>query len=234
MYRLLSTGTLEESIFQRQIFKGALYDLIHDSNDDPSKESGGGDGGGKQRRRGGDDGTAAAAAAGKEGGGKSGRGFSQEELKELFVLKAETRSDTYDKLRRGRAAATPMATAATAAQEGGRYQESRPEREAGARRDGEEDGDRGATAAAAPVAVEEEAWEDYGGSSAVVDKALRLALLEEATGGVVTFVREVKRGGRPEQQRGGGGVGTGGASRTPFAALEGATGNGCGVEGTGA
>ncbi|CAN0553051.1 unnamed protein product, partial [Ectocarpus sp. 12 AP-2014] len=72
MYRLLSTGTLEESIFQRQIFKGALYDLIHDSNDDPSKESGGGGG---------------------------GRGFSQEELKELFVLKTETRSDTYDKLR---------------------------------------------------------------------------------------------------------------------------------------
>ncbi|CAM9490215.1 unnamed protein product, partial [Laminaria digitata] len=33
MYRLLCTGTLEESIFQRQIFKGALYDLIDDSND---------------------------------------------------------------------------------------------------------------------------------------------------------------------------------------------------------
>ncbi|CAM9648359.1 unnamed protein product, partial [Ectocarpus sp. 8 AP-2014] len=256
MYRLLSTGTLEESIFQRQIFKGALYDLIHDSNDDPSKKSGGGSGGGRHRRGGGDDGTAvaaaAAAAAGKEGGGKSGRGFSQEELKELFVLKTETRSDTYDKLRRGRAAATPRAAGAAAAQEGGRYQETTPEREAGARGDGEEDGGRGPTAAAAPVvAVEEEAWEDYGGPSAVVDKALRLALLEEATGtssqvgagagagaggsgagGVVTFVREVKRGGKPEQQRdGSGGVGTGGASRSPFAALEGVTGNGCGMEG---
>ena len=33
MYRLLCTGTLEESIFQRQIFKGALYDLIDDSSD---------------------------------------------------------------------------------------------------------------------------------------------------------------------------------------------------------
>ncbi|CAM9590447.1 unnamed protein product [Ectocarpus sp. 6 AP-2014] len=253
MYRLLSTGTLEESIFQRQIFKGALYDLIHDSNDDPSKERGGGGGGGRQRRGGGDDGStgaavAAAAAAGKGGGGKSGRGFSQEELKELFVLKTETRSDTYDKLRRGRAAATPTAAGAASAHEGGRYQEVTPEREAGARGDGEEDGGRGATAAAAPVvAVEEEAWEDYGGPSAVVDKALRLALLEEPTGtssqvggggggagGVVTFVREVKRGGRPEQQQqrgGGGGVGTGGASRSPFAALEGATGNGCGMEG---
>ncbi|CAM9648460.1 unnamed protein product, partial [Sphacelaria rigidula] len=28
MYRFLTTGTLEESIYQRQIFKGALYDLI--------------------------------------------------------------------------------------------------------------------------------------------------------------------------------------------------------------
>ncbi|CAB1102361.1 unnamed protein product [Ectocarpus sp. CCAP 1310/34] len=250
MYRLLSTGTLEESIFQRQIFKGALYDLIHDSNDDPSKESGGSGGGvGRQRRGGGDDGTAAAAAAGKEGGGKSGRGFSQEELKELFVLKAETRSDTYDKLRRGRAAATPRAAGAAGVREGGRYQEVTLEREVGARGDGEEDGWQGPTAAAAPVVdVEEQAWEDYVGPSAVVDKALRLALLEEATGtpsqvggsgggggggvgGVVTFVREVKRGGRPEQQRGGGGVGTGGASHSQFAAFEGATGNGCGMEG---
>ncbi|CAN0464314.1 unnamed protein product, partial [Ectocarpus sp. 12 AP-2014] len=252
MYRLLSTGTLEESIFQRQIFKGALYDLIHDSNDDPSNESGGGGGGGgggsgRQRRGGGDDGTmAAAAAAGKEGGGSGGRGFSQEELKELFVLKTETTSDTYDKLRRGRAAATPTAAGAAAVREGGRYQEVTLEREVGARGDGEEDGGRGATAAAAPVvAVEEEAWEDYGGPSSVVDKALRLALLEEATGissqvgdgggsgagGVVTFVREVKRGGRPEQQRDSGGVGKAGASRSPFAALEGATGSGFGMEG---
>ncbi|CAM9648031.1 unnamed protein product [Ectocarpus fasciculatus] len=241
MYRLLSTGTLEESIFQRQIFKGALYDLIHDSNDDPSKESGGGGGGGggRQRRGGGDDG-AAAAAAGKEGGGKSGRGFSQEELKELFVLKTETRSDTYDKLRRGRAAAMLTATA----REGGRYQETTPRREAGGSPQGQ--GEHDGQGAPAPVDVEEGAWEDYGGPLAVVDKALRLALLEEAAGTssdvgggggggageVVTFVREVKRGGRAEQQQQqDGGIGTGGASRSPFAALEGATGNACGTEG---
>lgn len=275
MYRLLSTGTLEEKIYQRQIFKGALYDLIHDSND-PSKgnssqgrlEVGGDDndhsskrgrssrgrvdssGKCQQRDRsstGGDsDSTtgaaaAAAGAAAKDPAKQGSRGFSQEELKELFVLKTGTKSDTFDKLRRG----LPTAAAADSAAgmlEVGRYDSTT---------DGEEPGESsreevaagGGAVGAAPDNLDApgEAWADYAGPSQVLDKALRVALLagtETASGGsgdgettyasvdaarnvtasdVVTFVREVKRGGKGGQQ----GRTAGAVSRSPFSALEG-------------
>lgn len=222
MYRLLSTGTLEESVFQRQIFKGALYDLIHNSNEGDEGDNSTS----RQERRqearegGGSDCSATAAvaavaaavtaAATKGGAGQSSRGFSQEELKELFVLKTATRSDTYDKLRRGWTAAAATATATTTTTststvaEGGRY---------GLNTADESD----QAAAAGAVVPADEAWKDYGGPSEVLDEALRLALLAGGAGGgggesgessanscgstassAVTFVREVRRGGRPK------------------------------------
>lgn len=184
MYRLLSTGTLEESIYQRQIFKGALYDLIHDSGEpdsapstDKSTDSRSGDAKGHQRRRASREGQGHGAGGTKR---KRGRGFSQEELKELFILKTETRSDTYDKLSRGRATAT--------LHEEHSFQP-------------ENDGCSGT-------------WDDYLGPSSVLDDALRRALEENGIAGdddsgsprtatasrVVTFVRELKRGGQPVSQ----------------------------------
>lgn len=247
MYRLLCTGTLEESIFQRQIFKGALYDLIHDSND-PCLPSGGvggtpcgidgGDGGGKPggckaRRPSGGSGGGGRGGAGK-GAAADSRGFSQEELKELFVLKKTTKSDTYDKLKRRREASTTTTTTAasprgSSSSSSRRYQDSPL-----IRRDGStSSGDGGSLAAestsptasgddvrevdetetaADPTSVDER-WKAYEGPSDVLDKALRWALEEScaategdgdgtgnasaAAGSVVTFVREVLRGGGP-------------------------------------
>lgn len=272
MYRLLSTGTLEENIYQRQIFKGALYDLIHDSND-PLEENGqgrleagdddidhnnkrsrsrrgrGGSSGQRQqreRRTGVDenDGTVAAGAATKEPGAQGSRGFSQEELKELFVLKTGTKSDTFDKLRRK----VPAAAASAAGAEPtavGRYEQASVEGEPRGISPGERaTGGDMVGAAADTLDTADEAWEEYGGPSRVLDKALRHALLEGAAGvvagsgggdgfcasvdassltasGVVTFVREVKRGGQAGQQH----RNTGTVSRSPFAALEGAERN---------
>lgn len=168
MYRLLSTGTLEETIFQRQIFKGALYGLIHDSNQSSSScitpaslDSGGrGQVGGGERDN-------------DRGGTRSreGRGFSQEELKELFVLKTGTASDTYDKLRRRH----PLAQRGNGVSE--RLSPS----------EDNHDGTESST----------EGWKEYKTPSDVSDMALRRALENQTAkvGGVVTFVREVKRGG---------------------------------------
>ena len=259
MYRLLSTGTLEESIFQRQIFKGALYDLIHDSNEGDScsatptitnssisrheQRKG-------ARKGGGSDGAATTATtATNRGASQSSRGFSQEELKELFVLKTATRSDTYDKLRRGRsttassataAAATATSSAATAA-EGGRYGQITADEEE-AEQDGREPDVAAAAEAASDLVPVGAAWKDYAGPSDLSDKALRLALLvgeaagdggESGAGGdsttasassAVTFVREVRRGGRPRQQERHQRAEV--APRSPFAALGGAEENG--------
>ncbi|CAM9661196.1 unnamed protein product, partial [Hapterophycus canaliculatus] len=227
MYRLLSTGTLEEKIYQRQIFKGALYDLIHESND-PSKE----DGQGRRERRAGSDGgdSNPAAGAAKGPGAQSSRGFSQEELKELFVLKTGTKSDTFDKLRRG----IPAAAASAAVAEMPTVGRSEQTAVEGEQRESSR-GEVGVVGAAAETPdAADEAWEDYGGPSRVLDEALRHALLEGAAGaetaagsaggdgaGVVTFVREVKRGGEAGQQRRPSGGATGTVCRSPFAALEG-------------
>ncbi|KAG5192329.1 SNF2 family N-terminal domain-containing protein [Tribonema minus] len=75
IYRLITTGTLEEVIYQRQMLKGELSSVV--------------DGGGK---------------AGEKGGGGRGRGtqqFSLEELRDLFALREDSASDTRDKLLRG-------------------------------------------------------------------------------------------------------------------------------------
>lgn len=219
MYRFLTTGTLEESIYQRQIFKGALYDLIHDSNEPSSSHQSCGDdtdqeengrystagktcedsrftAGRTPRKRG----------PGNGGdGGRSSRGFSHKELRDLFVLKTETLCDTTDKLRRGKAELD----------EGGRGDEMRsrsryPEtsgsdaenespttaREAGAHAGRTEvtDGE------AQSVCATEGKWGHYEGPGCVVDSALRCALMDGAEEGgntardLVTFVHEVKRG----------------------------------------
>lgn len=168
MYRLVSTGTLEETIFQRQIFKGALYGLIHDSNQSsssyitPASLDCGGQGQVGSGER-----------ANDHGGTRSreGRGFSQEELKELFVLKLCTASDTYDKLRRRH----PLVHRGNGISE---------------RLSPSEDNHNGTESSA-------EGWKEYKTPSDVTDLALRRALENQTmkVGGVVTFVREVKRGG---------------------------------------
>lgn len=215
MYRLLCTGTLEESIFQRQIFKGALYDLIDDSND-PSLPPPGGSGGTPRRSmddRGGGDRPGGPKGRRPSGGGRGGgrgsspaeggaadsRGFSQEELKQLFVLKKTTKSDTYDKLKRRRATTTMTAAVATATMSASprgsssrRYQDTPFIRCDGST----SSGDGGSFAAgpaptttssdsglemedaeaAADPAVSVERWKAYEGPSDISDKALRWAL----------------------------------------------------------
>ncbi|CAM9490147.1 unnamed protein product, partial [Laminaria digitata] len=173
------------------------------------------------------------------------RGFSQEELKELFVLKKTTKSDTYDKLKRRRATTTTSATVTTTAatvisprsSSSRRYQDtplilhdgSTNSSDGGSFAAGPAlstaSGDNGremdeAEAAADPVVSVDERWKAYEGPSDISDKVLRWALQEsctstegdggavgnasEATGAataagtVVTFVREVLRGGGPE------------------------------------
>lgn len=246
MYRLLCTGTLEESIFQRQIFKGALYDLIHDSNDGPCSlpadglcPAGSTDDNdietittGVQQRKGRYSSTGesrrggASHKTGKEG--RQGRGFSQAELKELFTLKTDTRSDTYDKLTRGRgqeSATSMIPPLSLLPQEGsGHHQKARPHPDAGSTGRKSSFGDEttgeagshqiGGRRMVGTDAGEE--WKDYTGPSGILDQALRRALGEtgntvcgdaarETTAtvasSVVTFVREVKRGGEPAEPK---------------------------------
>ncbi|CAM9948844.1 unnamed protein product, partial [Discosporangium mesarthrocarpum] len=84
LYRLLATGTLEEKMYQRQIFKGSLYEVIQNRG-----------GAGRVADAGG---RASPPAPAPAGGAASGRRFTREELRELFVLKRDTKSDTFDKL----------------------------------------------------------------------------------------------------------------------------------------
>ncbi|PRW57845.1 DNA repair and recombination RAD54B [Chlorella sorokiniana] len=83
VYRLLTTGTLDEKMYQRQLKKGDIAATM----------MGGGAGG--------------AGAGAKQGGGK----FSKEELKQLFTLNTATSCDTADILQQaaGRAAAAAAA-----------------------------------------------------------------------------------------------------------------------------
>ncbi|KAL3144372.1 hypothetical protein ABBQ32_004125 [Trebouxia sp. C0010 RCD-2024] len=73
VYRLLTTGTIDEKIYQRQLMKGQIANMME------------GQGAGK----------------GKKGG--AGSGFSVEDLKELFKLRLDTPSDTHDLLCKGSA-----------------------------------------------------------------------------------------------------------------------------------
>ncbi|KAI3434723.1 hypothetical protein D9Q98_002784 [Chlorella vulgaris] len=81
VYRLLTTGTLDEKMYQRQLKKGDLA----------ATTMGGAGGGG---------GTSGGEAA-KKAGGK----FSKEELKQLFTLRTDTCCDTADLLSQAAAAA---------------------------------------------------------------------------------------------------------------------------------
>ncbi|KAL0049394.1 hypothetical protein WJX82_001168 [Trebouxia sp. C0006] len=71
VYRLLTTGTIDEKIYQRQLMKGQIADMME------------GQGGAKVKKAG------------------AGSRFSVEELKELFKLRLDTPSDTHDLLCKG-------------------------------------------------------------------------------------------------------------------------------------
>ena len=81
IYRLLTTGTMEERVFQRQVLKGELASLIEsDAGGVAAAEP-----------------SAGAGAAHKPRGGTTGRHFTPEELRELFQYRGrETRCDTAD------------------------------------------------------------------------------------------------------------------------------------------
>ena len=77
VYRLLTTGTIEEKIYQRQVHKQGLSGSVVDK-----KQSSG----------------SSAAAAANKAAGKQVAGFSMEELKDIFSLREDTNSDTWDLL----------------------------------------------------------------------------------------------------------------------------------------
>lgn len=67
IYRLLTTGTIEEKIYQRQITKQGLSEAVSDVQ---------------------------AKLKGPQGNGGSG-GFSREELRDIFTLREDTSCDTH-------------------------------------------------------------------------------------------------------------------------------------------
>nr|APC23178.1 RAD54B DNA helicase splice variant [Physcomitrium patens] len=74
IYRLLSTGSIEEKIYQRQIMKGGMSAAVEGDADVHTKKS------------------------------NIGRHFSKEELKELFTLNLATNCDTFDLISRTKTA----------------------------------------------------------------------------------------------------------------------------------
>jgi DNA repair and recombination RAD54-like protein len=77
IYRMLSTATLEERVYQRQILKEEVAAAVVDRGD-----SGGGGGGG--------------AGGGSNSSSDDSRNFSPDELKKLFAAPHDTNCDTYD------------------------------------------------------------------------------------------------------------------------------------------
>lgn len=71
IYRLLTTGTIEEKIYQRQITKQGLSGAVSDVHDK------------------------IASGSAKSG---AGRGFSRAELRDIFTLREDTSCDTHDLL----------------------------------------------------------------------------------------------------------------------------------------
>lgn len=237
MYRLITTGTLEESIYQRQIFKGALYDLIRDSNQPSSSASS--QSPPKSHTDHLDDGRYGACqkaaevvtdrsqtesdGGGSAGGAQSNRGFSKEELRELFLLKMETQCDTFDKLRRGQYRTAdkrrnddddgmPVLMGDESGQQD--FEIENPSRYSDRNGIGmcstDKKGNSGEQAAER-VASTGSRWQEYKGPKNIVDRALRMALEKETerdipvevchagisscvVSDVVTFVHEVKRG----------------------------------------
>ena len=77
IYRLLTTGTMEERVFQRQVLKGELASMIE------------GDAGGQGH------GESTGGASAKPRGGNTGRHFTPEELRALFEYRGrDTKCDT--------------------------------------------------------------------------------------------------------------------------------------------
>jgi hypothetical protein len=116
IYRLLTTGTIEEKIFQRQLAKGALAAVLEDSGERDAAEEEEEE---AEEEEAAAAGAAAAGAAAAERRGGAARQFSQTELRELFTLQADTLCDTADLLRRrgalqGRGAAGGWANACDA------------------------------------------------------------------------------------------------------------------------
>lgn len=235
MYRFLTTGTLEESIYQRQIFKGALYDLIHDSNEPSSSainpaahghnDNGRYGTGSATEKMGGEapeqlhQGLSSWSREGTAGGARSrrsgqARGFSQEELRELFVLKSDTNCDTYDKLTTGGHQSTKP-NGDTGGGEEERGEESGKDTTPAVGNNGNDMVET--TACESPAGkpgsmqygrggreggrASSGIWEEYKGPGRIADEPLRQAILDvqgQAQGvkmkDLVTFVHEVKRG----------------------------------------
>ena len=82
IYRLVSTGTVEERVFQRQILKGDVADAMGMAS--VNKRGGDGDGGG-----------------GGGGGGAGKMSLSKEELRDLFRFDERTVCNTVEVLRTG-------------------------------------------------------------------------------------------------------------------------------------
>lgn len=82
MYRLLTAGSIEEKVFQRQISKEGLQQVV-DAAATATHGPGAAGGGG-------------ASGSSCGGGGGSSNLLSAEELRELFTLRPDTASDTYD------------------------------------------------------------------------------------------------------------------------------------------
>ena len=87
VYRLITTGTLEEKIYQRQCAKGDIASITV-----ATERTAAAGGGGASSVKGGG-GKKSTAAAAKKGGQ-----FSKEELKQLFSVRTDTRCDTADVL----------------------------------------------------------------------------------------------------------------------------------------
>lgn len=111
VYRLLSAGSIEEKVFQRQISKEGLQQVV--DNAAAAGGDGAGDGGGSSS-------SIFGAGADEEGGRTGGKGpnislMSAEELRQLFSLRADVASDTYEAIRGGAERAAAAAAAAAAA-----------------------------------------------------------------------------------------------------------------------
>ncbi|WIA32931.1 hypothetical protein OEZ86_006099 [Tetradesmus obliquus] len=117
VYRLLTAGTIEEKVFQRQISKEGLQQVVDAAAAAPGAL-------GAAQGQGASAGEGLAAEDGGKGGGKSNKGgqgassmslMSAEELRELFSLRPDVASDTYEVIRGGSERAAAVAAARDAA-----------------------------------------------------------------------------------------------------------------------
>lgn len=115
VYRMLTAGTIEEKVFQRQISKEGLQQVV----DNAAAAGGGAGSGGLDSSAAGGASTAEEAGGKAKGGGSGGGGLnpsfmSAEELRELFSLRPGVASDTYEAIRGGSERVAAAAAAAAA------------------------------------------------------------------------------------------------------------------------